>query len=132
MSTQRKVVVIGAGPAGYVCAIRLAQLGQDVTIVERDQLGGTCLNVGCIPSKALIAAGAHLERIEHGKVMGVTAESVSLDLGQLVEWKQGIVARLTGTNEEEAREMLKGTKLHPAATMDEAVQLALELAGEGK
>ncbi len=52
--------------------------------------------MGCIPSKALIAAGAHLERIEHGKVMGVTAESVSLDLGQLVEWKQGIVARLTG------------------------------------
>ena len=52
MSAPRKVVVIGAGPAGYVCAIRLAQLGQEVTVVEREKLGGTCLNIGCIPSKA--------------------------------------------------------------------------------
>src|SRR5215831_9102067 len=63
MAAPRKVVVIGAGPAGYVCAIRLAQLGQDVTVVEKDYLGGTCLNVGCIPSKALIAAGALMHRI---------------------------------------------------------------------
>ena len=54
MSTPRKVVVIGAGPAGYVCAIRLAQLGQQVTVVEKEYLGGCCLNVGCIPSKALL------------------------------------------------------------------------------
>ena len=57
MSSTRNVVVIGAGPAGYVCAIRLAQLGQKVTVIEKEELGGTCLNVGCIPSKALIAAG---------------------------------------------------------------------------
>ena len=57
---SKNVVVIGAGPAGYVCAIRLAQLGNQVTVVEKDALGGTCLNVGCIPSKALIAAGALL------------------------------------------------------------------------
>jgi dihydrolipoamide dehydrogenase len=96
MSAPRKVVVIGAGPAGYVCAIRLAQLGQQVTVVEREKLGGTCLNIGCIPSKALIAAGTHLERIQHGTAMGISAENVRLDLGQLVEWKQGIVGRLTG------------------------------------
>jgi len=56
MATQNQqadVVVLGSGPAGYVCAIRLAQLGKKVTVVERGELGGVCLNVGCIPSKAL-------------------------------------------------------------------------------
>jgi dihydrolipoamide dehydrogenase len=55
MSTKKKVIIIGAGPAGYVCAIRLAQLGQSVTVVERSELGGTCLNVGCIPSSQRVA-----------------------------------------------------------------------------
>lgn len=96
MSQPRKVVIIGAGPAGYVCAIRLAQLGQEVTVVEREALGGTCLNVGCIPSKALIAAGALLHKVQNAQAMGITAKDVSLDVGQLVEWKEGIVGRLTG------------------------------------
>lgn len=94
--TTRKVAVIGAGPAGYVCAIRLSQLGQDVTVIEKDALGGTCLNVGCIPSKALIAAGSLLDKIGHASALGITAENVSLDVNQLVEWKAGIVGRLTG------------------------------------
>jgi dihydrolipoamide dehydrogenase len=92
----RKVVVIGAGPAGYVCAIRLAQLGQQVTVVEKASLGGTCLNIGCIPSKAMIAAGALLEKIERAGAMGITATGVKLDVLKLVEWKQGIVGKLTG------------------------------------
>ncbi len=96
MSTPRKVVVIGAGPAGYVCAIRLAQLGQQVTVVEKEYLGGTCLNVGCIPSKALIAAGSLLHRIGEASAMGITASGVKLDVAKLVEWKSAIVARLTG------------------------------------
>ena len=96
MSTPKKVVVIGAGPAGYVCAIRLAQLGQSVTVVEKEALGGVCLNVGCIPSKALIAAGSLLDRISHAKTMGITAKGLQLDVGKLVEWKQGIVGKLTG------------------------------------
>ena len=96
MSQPRNVVVIGAGPAGYVCAIRLAQLGQKVTVIERSALGGTCLNVGCIPSKALIAAGALLHKVQNAQAMGITAKDVSLDVGQLVEWKQGIVGKLTG------------------------------------
>lgn len=91
-----KVVVIGAGPAGYVCAIRLAQLGQQVTVVEKEYVGGTCLNVGCIPSKALIAAGALLDKIEHASAMGIEASGVKLDMDKLVEWKSGIVAKLTG------------------------------------
>jgi dihydrolipoamide dehydrogenase len=96
MSHARKVVVIGAGPAGYVCAIRLAQLGQQVTVVEKQYLGGTCLNVGCIPSKALIAAGALMDKIARAGAMGITADNVRLDVEKLVGWKAGIVAKLTG------------------------------------
>ena len=92
----RKVVVIGAGPAGYVCAIRLAQLGQQVTVVEKAYLGGTCLNVGCIPSKALIAASALVDKLAHAGAMGITAKSVEVDLEKLVAWKAGIVGKLTG------------------------------------
>ena len=87
---SRKVVVIGAGPAGYVCAIRLAQLGQQVTVVEREYLGGTCLNVGCIPSKAMIAAGSLLHRIGEASAMGITAKDVRLDVQKLVEFIQSV------------------------------------------
>ena len=96
MSSSRRVIVIGAGPAGYVCAIRLAQLGQEVTVVEREALGGTCLNVGCIPSKAMIAAGVLMDRVSRASAMGITVESLKLDLKRLVDWKRGIVERLTG------------------------------------
>ena len=94
--SARKVVVIGAGPAGYVCAIRLAQLGQSVTVVDKGELGGTCLNVGCIPSKALIAAGALKERVRHAAVMGLEFGEPKLDLAKLVSWKADIVKKLTG------------------------------------
>ena len=77
MSTKR-VIIIGAGPAGYVCAIRLAQLGQEVTVIEREKLGGTCLNVGCIPSKALIAAGCLVEKIGKADAMGNSVEGVEM------------------------------------------------------
>ncbi len=96
MSQPRKVIVIGAGPAGYVCAIRLAQLGQQVTVVEKEFLGGTCLNVGCIPSKAMIAAGTLLDRISHASAMGIEVSGVKLEIEKLVAWKAGIVGKLTG------------------------------------
>jgi len=96
MTSLRNVVVIGAGPAGYVCAIRLAQLGQKVTVVEKSEVGGTCLNVGCIPSKAMIAAGSLKEKIGEAAKMGIEASEASVNVGQLVEWKQGIVGKLTG------------------------------------
>lgn len=95
MSTKR-VIIIGAGPAGYVCAIRLAQLGQEVTVIEREKLGGTCLNVGCIPSKALIAAGCLVEKIGKADAMGISVEGVEIDIEKLVSWKAAIVSRLTG------------------------------------
>src|SRR3954463_2276516 len=94
---QADVVVLGAGPAGYVCAIRLAQLGKKVTVVERGDIGGVCLNVGCIPSKALIYAGTMYERMGHLSDMGIEVKgSRSLKLPKLMEWKMGVVKKLTG------------------------------------
>ena len=76
---ETDTLVIGAGPGGYVAAIRAAQLGQKVTIVEKATLGGVCLNVGCIPSKALISAGHRFENAKHSEDMGIIAENVTLD-----------------------------------------------------
>ncbi len=90
------VVVIGAGPAGYVCAIRCAQLGLKAAVVERENLGGVCLNVGCIPSKALIAAAKLVDKIKHADLMGIQAKVEGLDVDKLVAWKAGIVDKLTG------------------------------------
>ena len=89
------VLVIGAGPAGYVCAIRCAQLGLKTAVVEREYIGGVCLNVGCIPSKALIAAAKLVDKIQHADVMGIKAKFEGLDVGALVAWKAGIVNKLT-------------------------------------
>ena len=89
-------VVIGAGPGGYVAAIRLGQLGVPCVLVERAELGGTCLNVGCIPSKALISASKLVESIRHAGAMGIEVGSVSIDLGKMMTWKDGVVGKLTG------------------------------------
>ena len=100
-------LVVGAGPGGYVAAIRAAQLGQKVTIVDKAELGGTCLNVGCIPSKALIQAG-HLAQAAHGaEDLGITTENVKVDFSKVQEWKSGIVHRLTSGVES----LLKGNKV---------------------
>ena len=96
MSATRKVIVIGSGPAGYVCAIRLAQLGQKVTVVEKAKVGGTCLHVGCIPSKAMIAAGSLMDKIRRAGAMGIEVADPTLDVAKLVAWKAGIVDRLSG------------------------------------
>ena len=69
--TKTQAVVIGAGPGGYVCAIRLAQLGVSTLLVEKEHLGGVCLNVGCIPSKALISASKLVEQIRDADRMGI-------------------------------------------------------------
>lgn len=94
-----KLLVIGAGPGGYVCAIRAGQLGIDTVIVEAGRPGGTCLNVGCIPSKALIHAAEEFEKVAHmagGKgPLGISVAPPSLDLAKTVAWKDGIVSRLT-------------------------------------
>lgn len=89
-------VVIGAGPGGYVAAIRAAQMGQKVAIVEKEYIGGVCLNVGCIPSKALISASHRYQDALDSTLFGVTTENVTLDFAKTQEWKQNeVVAKLT-------------------------------------
>ncbi|WP_277630605.1 dihydrolipoyl dehydrogenase [Atopococcus tabaci] len=89
-------VVIGAGPGGYVAAIRAAQMGQKVAIVEKEYIGGVCLNVGCIPSKALISASHRYQDALNSTLFGVTTENVTLDFAKTQEWKQNeVVAKLT-------------------------------------
>ncbi|HZC28629.1 MAG TPA: dihydrolipoyl dehydrogenase [Gaiellaceae bacterium] len=93
-----KLLVIGGGPGGYVAAIRAAQLGMKVAIVEREKLGGICLNWGCIPTKALIhAAEAYHEAVAASgdSPFGLRVERPSLDFVRMVEWKDGVVGRLT-------------------------------------
>lgn len=100
-------LVVGAGPGGYVAAIRAAQLGQKVTIADKGALGGVCLNVGCIPSKALIQAG-HLAEQAHGnEELGIKTENVSVDFSKVQEWKASVVNKLTSGVEG----LLKGNKV---------------------
>lgn len=89
-------MVVGGGPGGYVAAIRAAQLGKDVTLVEKDELGGTCLNVGCIPSKALIYASYLYQKIKHADAFGISVSEVQLDVERLQAWKKSVVKKLTG------------------------------------
>lgn len=93
------LLIIGGGPGGYVAAIRAAQLGIDTTLIEGESLGGTCLNIGCIPSKAMIHAAEAYHQAHHfmgDSTLGIHVQSASIDVSQTVRWKDGIVARLTG------------------------------------
>jgi dihydrolipoamide dehydrogenase len=91
------VVVIGGGPGGYVCSIRLGQLKQKVICVEKEEVGGVCLNWGCVPSKALIAASHTYEKVkDHGATMGIMSKGLEVDSNKMQDWKAGIVKKLTG------------------------------------
>ncbi|SNR38152.1 dihydrolipoyl dehydrogenase family protein [Halorubrum vacuolatum] len=94
VTTGTEVLVIGAGPGGYVAAIRAAQRGLDTTLVERDAYGGACLNRGCIPSKALITATDLAHEAGNAESMGIHADP-AVDFAKTVDWKDGIVDRLT-------------------------------------
>ncbi|MFT5509683.1 MAG: dihydrolipoamide dehydrogenase [Hyphomicrobiaceae bacterium] len=92
-----KLLVIGAGPGGYVCAIRAGQLGIDTIVVEAERMGGTCLNVGCIPSKALIHAADEFYKLRmfaDKAPLGISAKDPSIDVTQTRQWMAGIVGRL--------------------------------------
>ena len=94
MDNKTKVTVIGGGPGGYVAAIRAAQLGGDVTLVEKENLGGTCLNVGCIPTKALLHSAELYEDSKDGFKYGVTASDVKVDFVKVQERKKAVVRQL--------------------------------------
>ncbi|MGB3287633.1 MAG: FAD-dependent oxidoreductase, partial [Burkholderiaceae bacterium] len=93
------LLILGGGPGGYVAAIRAGQLGIPTVLVEGGNVGGTCLNIGCIPSKALIHAAQefhHLVQAANGSPLGIQASSPSIDIARTVAWKDGIVGKLTG------------------------------------
>src|SRR5690348_377469 len=95
--TRYDAVVIGAGPGGYPTAIRLGQLKVKTAIIEREYMGGVCLNVGCIPSKAVIHAAKTFEKIGHADELGITvAAKPTIDMKKLQAWKGGVVNKLTG------------------------------------
>lgn len=91
---QFDVAVIGAGPGGYPAAIRAAQLGASVAIIEKEQLGGTCLNWGCIPTKTLIAGADLLGRINHAQTLGISVQGAVADYAKMIEHKDKVVSQL--------------------------------------
>jgi dihydrolipoamide dehydrogenase len=91
-----QALVIGAGPGGYPCGIRLGQLGVKTIVVERDKAGGVCLNVGCIPSKALIGAAKQYDKMRHAADMGLACDNPRVEMPRLIGWKEEIVSKLTG------------------------------------
>lgn len=95
-SKHYQVVVVGTGPGGYVAAIRAAQLGLKTAVVEKDELGGTCLNWGCIPTKAWIVTAHLYEQIKRAKEFGIEVGEPKVNWGWLVERKNKVVKQLTG------------------------------------
>ena len=96
MATDFDVLVIGAGPGGYVTAIRAAQLGLKTAIVEREALGGVCLNWGCIPTKALLKSGEVYETLDHLADYGLSVEKRGFDFGKVVERSRKVASQLNG------------------------------------
>ncbi len=93
----KSVIVVGGGPGGYVAAIRAAQLGASVTVVEKEHLGGTCLNIGCIPTKCLLHSAELMEDIRtQGREIGIEVEGVKVNFPQVIAHKNAVSKQLTG------------------------------------
>ncbi|MFB0952193.1 MAG: FAD-dependent oxidoreductase, partial [Rhodospirillales bacterium] len=94
--TKFDVIIIGGGPGGYVTAIRAAQLGFKTCVVEKEHMGGICLNWGCIPTKALLRSAEIYHNMLHAKNYGLSAENVSFNMADVVSRSRGVSKRLTG------------------------------------
>src|ERR671927_412936 len=94
MADQYDLIVLGSGPGGYVAAIRAAQLGLKTAIVERELLGGICLNWGCIPTKALLRSAEVFHQMKHAKDYGLAAENVTADLDAIVKRSLDVAKQL--------------------------------------
>src|ERR1700752_2426458 len=92
--TSFDIIVIGSGPGGYVTAIRASQLGFKTAIVERDYLGGICLNWGCIPTKALLRSSEVFHYLQHANAYGLSADKVGFDTAAIVKRSRGVSKRL--------------------------------------
>ncbi|MDP9127281.1 MAG: dihydrolipoyl dehydrogenase [Pseudomonadota bacterium] len=119
--SQIDLIIVGGGPGGYVAAIRAAQLGQKVTLVERDQLGGICLNWGCIPTKALLRSSEIAHLLNHAADFGFTVKDFSFDLKKIVERSRKV-----------SRQLTSGVKFLMKKNKIEVVTGTAKLAGKGK
>jgi dihydrolipoamide dehydrogenase len=126
------IVVIGAGPGGYPAAIRAAQLGASVALVEKEALGGTCLNWGCIPTKTLIASSEEFARIKSASALGLRVEGASFDYGAMADRKDQVVEKLRNG----IQQLLKAngvTVFHGSASFESRNRLVVEpTASEGE
>ncbi|MEM7738986.1 MAG: FAD-dependent oxidoreductase, partial [Deinococcota bacterium] len=102
-----ELLIIGSGPGGYHAAIRAAQLGLKTACIEKEYVGGVCLNVGCIPTKALLHVAEDLREAAHAKDYGISFGEPSIDLKALEKWKDSVVKKLTGG----VRQLFKGNKV---------------------
>lgn len=121
MQKEADLVVIGGGPAGYVCAIRASQLGLRTILVEKARLGGECLTAGCIPSKSLISVAKTLDKVREGEKFGIRATGLTVDVDALQAWKEGVITTL----EAGITTLCKGNKV-------EVVKAVAELTAPGK
>ena len=121
MSQPFDLAVVGGGPGGYVAAIRAAQLGMRVVLVERDHLGGICLNWGCIPTKALLRSAEILDHIGHARAFGLVVEGARFDLAQIVERSRKVASQLS----KGVAHLLRKNKV-------EVVEGTARLAGKGR
>ena len=96
MADAYDIIVVGAGPGGYVTAIRAAQLGFKTAVVDREHLGGICLNWGCIPTKALLRSAEIYHNMQHADAYGLSASGAGFDLGKVVGRSRGVSAQLSG------------------------------------
>jgi len=112
IATGTELLVIGGGPGGYAAAIRAAQKDVDVTLVERDNVGGTCLNHGCIPAKSLIHAAGFQKNIEHWDKIGIHTDDLNVNFNEIQEWKDNVIYKLNkgvkAVLEKEGVNLIKG------------------------
>src|ERR1700730_3191123 len=114
------LIIIGGGPGGYVAAIRAAQLGLKVTVIEREHMGGICLNWGCIPTKALLRSSEIAHLLSHASDFGFTVKEYSFDIKKIVERSRKVATQLTN-----------GVKFLMKKNKIEVVDGAAKLLGKG-
>ncbi|HTK35458.1 MAG TPA: dihydrolipoyl dehydrogenase [Caulobacteraceae bacterium] len=133
MADTFDLIVIGSGPGGYVAAIRAAQLGMKTAIVERENLGGICLNWGCIPTKALLKTGEVFEKLSHLGDYGLSATGASFDFDKVVQRSRGVAKTLSGgiafLMKKNKIEVIEGTASLEKATPAPKVMVALKAGG---
>ena len=127
------LVVIGAGPGGYVAAIRASQLGMKVAIIEREALGGICLNWGCIPTKALLKSGEFYETLDHLDAYGLAVTGRSYDFSKVIERSRGVSKQLSSgvafLMKKHKIEVIEGTAKLSAGSPAPKVNVTLKAGG---